>query len=52
MHDLHQPLPAGEAETGIPDFVRRGHPLYNAVTDAGVIPHVLHRDFETRGRSA
>ena len=50
MHDLHQPLPAGEAETGIPDFLRRGPPLCNTVTDAGVIPHVLHRDFETRGR--
>src|SRR5215831_19234357 len=50
MHDLPQPLPAGEAETGIPDFLRRGHPLCNTVTDAGVIPHVLHRDFETRGR--
>jgi DNA polymerase len=54
MHDHHQPLPAGEAETGVPDFLRRGQQQQlrdgaNAAADTGVI-HVLHRDFETRSR--
>ena len=51
----HQPLPAGEAETGIPDFLRRSqqqqrpHNSADIVADIGVT-RVLHRDFETRSR--
>jgi len=54
MHD-RQPLPAGEAETGIPNFLRRSqqqqrpHDAGHVAADTR-IAHVLHRDFETRGR--
>jgi DNA polymerase bacteriophage-type len=49
MYELPQPLPAGETETGVPDFLRR--PSCDAadiVTDTGI--HVLHRDYETRSQ--
>ena len=56
MHELHnKPLPAGEVETGIPDFLRRSpqqqhpHDAAGVIADAGGV-HVLHRDFETRSR--
>jgi len=38
MHELHnKPLPAGEVETGIPDFLRRSPQQQHPHDAAGVI---------------